>query len=99
MRKEIQALVALGPVPNPHHSECYWATFEAAVDQIVPPVSDLEAQALLALFGLEEEQNGFGLACALVHLIETAPSAWPQKEPQPTDGYWVRHLYERQRRA
>ncbi|MBU2934813.1 MULTISPECIES: hypothetical protein [Pacificibacter] len=99
MRDGIQTLVALGPVPNPDDSEWYWTTFEAAVDGIVPPVSDLEAQALLTLFGPEESQNGFGLACALVHLIETAPTPWPKEEPQVTDGYWLRLLYARQRGA
>lgn len=95
MREGIQALVALGKVPDPDYSEWYWAKFESAVDSIVPPVSDLEAQALLTLFGPDEAHNGFGVACALVHLIETAPSPWPKEEPLPTDGYWLRRLYTR----
>lgn len=95
MRKDIQALVALGAVPDSDDTEHYWAKYEAAVDKILPPVSDLEAEALLTLFGPDEAHNGFGVACALVHLIETAPSAWPKEKPLPTDGYWLRRLYAR----
>lgn len=76
MRLEIAELIKMGQLPSTAQAagdvrrlEAYQRLLEA----IEPPVTDHEAIALTGLFGPDD---CFGLAWALVHLIESAPG-WP----------------------
>ena len=74
MRKEVQELLNLGPLPD-------WETaeeeqlkrYESLLHNVAPPISDAEARSLLRLSGPDD---CYGLAWTLLHLIETAPG-WP----------------------
>ena len=74
MRKEVQELLNLEPLPD-------WETaeeeqlkrYESLLHNVAPPISDAEARSLLRLFGPDD---CYGLAWTLLHLIETAPG-WP----------------------
>ena len=69
---------------------------QAAIEAIDPPVSDDEARALLGMLGDDE---CFGLAWALVHLIETAPS-WPDWDAlHVAPGEWPAFLEARAERG
>jgi|SRR5687768_6280594 len=80
VRPEIQELAALGRFPLEEEAVRDDAVkeqvirIENALPQIQGPVTDDEARILAALF--PPEGSTFGLAWALVHLIETAPG-WP----------------------
>ena len=74
MRKEVQELVRLGPLPDCETvEEEQLKIYEGLLSRVSPPVSDEEAKSLVRLFGPDE---CYGLAWTLVHLIETAPG-WP----------------------
>jgi hypothetical protein len=97
IRAEVRELVQLGPFPA-------WQDADeqdidrrgAALNKIRPPVSDDEAEALLACFGPDE---AFGLAWALLHLIETAPGGIPVKEqPAESGNEWIKRLWDRSHR-
>lgn len=74
LRKEIQKLVELGRFPSEEDaSDGILRKIEEAYRTIERPIRDEEAEALLALFG---DDNCYGLAFSMMHLIETAPG-WP----------------------
>jgi len=74
MRKEIQNLVELGRLPSEEDaSDDILRKLDEAFRAIERPIRDEEAEALLALFG---DDNCYGLAFSIMHLIETAPG-WP----------------------
>jgi hypothetical protein len=74
MRKEVQELVRLGPLPGCDTvEEERLKIYEGHLSRVTPPVSDEEARSLVRLFGPDE---CYGLAWTLLHLIETAPG-WP----------------------
>ena len=74
MRKEVQELVRLGPLPDCETvEEEQLKTYEGLLSRVTPPVSDEEAKSLVRLLGPDE---CYGLAWTLLHLIETAPG-WP----------------------
>lgn len=74
MRSQIAELAALGTFPHELDATVVdVSNREELLRQIVPPVAEDEARTLLPLFG---EDDFWGLAWSLVHLIETAPG-WP----------------------
>ena len=74
MRKEVQELVRMGPLPDcDTAAEEQLKTYESLLGRVAPPVSDEEARSLVRLFGPDE---CYGLAWTLLHLIDTAPG-WP----------------------
>jgi hypothetical protein len=74
MRKEVQELSNLGSLPDCETAEEeQLKRYESLLSSVTPPVSDAEARCLVHLFGLDE---CYGLAWALLYLIETAPG-WP----------------------
>jgi hypothetical protein len=93
MRTCVAELVALGQLP----AECgapiaQVKAFEEAIQRVERPLADAEAKALLATFG---EDECFGLAWSLVHLVESAPG-WPLKEARlRASNPWVKVLLER----
>ena len=92
MRPEVTTFLELGPLPSIAADPQENQRFEVALHAIVHPVSDQEAEALLGSFG---EDDYFGLAWTLLHLIETSPTAFPLHVPAESDNMWLRHLYER----
>ena len=65
---------------------------ELALSLVESPVSDVEAKALVNLFGSDE---CFGLAWTLLHLIESSLS-WPIHDAlDGMRGDWVDRLRER----
>ncbi|ROO88263.1 hypothetical protein EDD29_5926 [Actinocorallia herbida] len=87
LRKQMEDLVAAGPLPRedsatPDDLEGR----ESLLGQIVAPISDEEAKALLSVFGPD---GCFGLAWTVLHLIETAPSALTADYSQFSENEWV----------
>jgi hypothetical protein len=99
VRTSIRELVALGPLPDSAAASedlVRLETYQELLEGIVPPVTDEEAEALLTLFGPDE---CFGLAWAVLHLIESAPG-WPfEREALESENPWVQLLHERASRG
>jgi hypothetical protein len=92
MQKAVNELAALGPLPcsaNPDLAAI--DEFERLIRSIHAPVTDAEAAVLVGLFGADD---CFGLAWALLHLIESAPG-WPISECLVGDNDWIVVLRER----
>jgi hypothetical protein len=99
IRSEVRELIQMGPFPaaTKDSDEHDIDRRGAALNRIARPVNDEEAAALLACFGPDE---AFGLAWALLHLIETAPGGCPIKEkPDEYDNEWIRRLWDRSHRS
>jgi hypothetical protein len=102
LRDEVQALIAMGPLPseedvvaNPHLDDRV-QQFQDAIESIVAPVTREEAVALLGAFGPD---SCFGLAWAVLHLIESTPGGIPiEKQPAETENEWIRRLWARSHR-
>ena len=96
MRKEVQELTNLGPLPDCEAvEEEQLKRYESLLSSITPPVSDAEARSLVPLFGPDE---CYGLAWTLLHLIETAPG-WPLRDClQNIDISWHERLLLRAER-
>jgi hypothetical protein len=93
MRSEVKALINLGSLPREREATVsQLQAIEAAYKAISRPVSNEEARALIVLFG---EDGCFGLASALMHLIETAPD-WPLVDClRNSSNPWLVELRER----
>lgn len=77
VRKEIEEMSALGPLPSEDDVDvAVLKKYEELYRAIVKPVTDQEARKLVELFGPD---GCFGLASSIMHLIETAPS-WPLED-------------------
>ena len=93
MRREIEELLALGQFPDSRHVQPdVIERQQALLDLIIPPISDAEAKELVRLFGNDEY---FGLAWTVLHLIESAPS-WPIQDCLgDTSNEWIERLMKR----
>lgn len=91
--KEIMELKALGPLPSEDDADpIFLKKIDELIKAIVKPVSDQEARILVGLFGVD---GCFGLASALMHIIETSPG-WPLKDVLANlDNEWKILLKER----
>src|SRR5690348_11172656 len=97
IRPEVERLAALGPFPASRDAE------ESDIDRrgalltaILPPLTREEATALLRCFGPDE---AFGLAWALLHLIESTPAGPPlANKPGEHENEWIRRLWDRSHR-
>lgn len=97
IRPEVQKLIGLGPFPSSAGAD------EREIDRrgellnsIKPPLTQEEATALLVCFGPDD---AFGLAWALLHLIEATPGGIPiAVKPKQTDNEWIRRLWDRSHR-
>jgi hypothetical protein len=78
MRPEVEQLIRIGPLPASSSDIATIKQWQRAVEKITPPLSDEEATALAGLFPPIEDEC-YGLAWTLVHLVESAPH-WPLKE-------------------
>lgn len=97
IRNEVRRLVELGPFPSSRDAdEDDIARRGALLEGIAPPLTREEAAALLGCFGSDE---AFGLAWALLHLIETAPGGAPlESKPADSENEWLRRLWDRSHR-
>jgi hypothetical protein len=74
MRKEVQELVNMGPLPDCETVvEEQLKMYENLLSRVTPPISNDESKSLVRLFGPDD---CYGLAWTLFHLIESAPG-WP----------------------
>ncbi|MFJ3337640.1 hypothetical protein [Streptomyces sp. NPDC086766] len=75
IRDEVQDFVRLGRLPseanNSQEDDEAFDEMERALHAIEKPVTDEEARLLLGCFG---DDNCWGLAWTLLHLVESAPS-------------------------
>ena len=96
IRKEVQDLAQLGPLPDSATSDETIALHQDQLKRITPPVTNDEAEVLLQCFGPDD---CYGLAWTLLHLIESAPQGCPLKlQPSPSENEWVRRLWDRSNR-
>ncbi len=97
IRKEIAELVELGPMPTSEKVTIGAVSkYETLLDSIQIPVTDDEARELVKVFG---EDDFFGLAWTLLHLIETAPS-WPIEDCLlDRENDWTNRLRRRAKNA
>jgi hypothetical protein len=77
MREAIKELTKVGQLPSSDDSDDeLLKKISGLIASIHRPISDDEARALVKLFG---EDDCFGLAWTLLHLIESAPG-WPLED-------------------
>ena len=96
IREGVLALMTLGPLPHEDAPEDEILSYERAMESIAPPVTQEEAVELVKLFG---QDDCYGLAWTLLHLIETAPSCPVRQEPDVHANQGVRRLWERRQRS
>lgn len=92
VRREVQELVDAGPLPSEDADAEVIAGTERLLERVVAPVADDEAQYLTLAFG---DDDCYGLAWTLLHLIETAPSAQTAKYAVVGENMWVKLLNAR----
>jgi hypothetical protein len=85
LRNQVVELINLGPLPNSDADPTLLKVYEDMLASIIPPVTDEEAKRLVKMFG---EDDCYGLAWTLLHLIETAPS-WPLWEYLEGEDEWI----------
>ncbi len=94
IRDEVRQFHDFGSLPSEQdESEGADERIEEAqrlLHSIAPPVTDEEARLLVDSFG---EDNCFGLAWTLLHLIETAPSPVVTAEPPAGANPWIHRLW------
>jgi len=99
IRQAIQTLAGLGPLPVSSAAAedlGRLESYQELLERITRPVSDEEAAVLMGLLGPDE---CFGLAWALVHLVESAPG-WPLvEELSKSDNEWIKLLRDRASRG
>lgn len=78
MRLEVKHLIGKGQLPSSDSGIPTIEQWQEALEKIKPPLSDEEAIALTRLFPTNDDEC-YGLAWTLIHLVETAPS-WPLKD-------------------
>jgi hypothetical protein len=96
IRRAIQELVKLGPLPPEDAWDETVSEREQRINVIVRPVTTAEAAALTRCFGPDD---CFGLAWTLVHLIESAPRSPVVSDPGPRANRWIRLLWDRAQRG
>ena len=88
MRIEVSRLASKGQLPSSKRSVQEISDWQVVFEKILPPVSDEEAEVLTNLFPADDD-DCFGLAWSLVHLIETSPH-WPLKKClEKIDNPWI----------
>jgi hypothetical protein len=91
MRTEICRLAALGKLPSETAPPSLIAERELLVRSLAAPVSLDEAQALATVLG---DDDCFGLAWTLIHLIESAPG-WNADHVPSGSSPWLATLRSR----
>jgi len=93
MRPEIARLVELGGFPSEEDATLeFLRQAEETLRGISQPLSNVEARALVGLFGPD---SCFGLAWSVLHLVETAPG-WPLQDClENSENEWITLLRDR----
>lgn len=73
IRKEVEKLAAFGKMPCSEDGLEKIKSFEEKLHNIKTPISSEEALALKDLFN-DNEDDCFGLAWTLLHIVETTPT-------------------------
>lgn len=92
MRPEVLAFVALAPLPSETADSQEIERIEVALHAINAPVSDEEAELLVQCFG---DDDCFGLAWTLLHLVETALAFEVDGHTTDSDNPWIALLHQR----
>lgn len=92
MRPEVLEFISVAPLPLESAEPAEIARAETLLGAITAPVSDEEAELLVQCFG---EDECFGLAWSLVHLVETAPTFEVAEPLEGGDHPWMIVLYQR----
>jgi hypothetical protein len=99
VRNQVERLVKMGPLPSEQESirnTTPVEKYQQLLLSIAPPLTDEEACALTAIFGID---GCFGLGWTLLHLIETAPN-WPIEESlRDVENEWIATLKNRAERG
>jgi hypothetical protein len=94
IRSQVAGLIAKGPMSSSSSGVDQIKAWQETLGKIAPPLSDDEAAALTGLFPTQDE-DCFGLAWSLIHLIETAPH-WPlERCLADSTNPWVLRLRQR----
>jgi hypothetical protein len=93
MQYAIEELLKLGPLPSSANPDILkLERYQNLIASVEQPVSEEDARALITLFG---DDDCFGLAWTLLHLIEAAQN-WPIKDCLNRSGNeWIDRLKER----
>ena len=78
IRQEVNDLVGKGHLPGSASGPAIVMQWQESLGKIKPPLSDEEAEAVVGLFPKTDDEC-FGLAWSMIHLVETAPH-WPLKQ-------------------
>lgn len=101
VRSEVQGFIELGRLPSTEEVVVDGDRLEACgmrLHAIQPPVTDEEAGLLVGTLPLDDD-DCFGLAWTLLHLIESAPG-WPLDAILSNgEGEWVERMKGRVRRS
>jgi hypothetical protein len=97
IRREVSEFAGLGRLPSEDASAEIIAGHQAALEKISRPVNSDEAKVLMTCFPATDE-DCYGLAWSLLHLIETAREALELPETRPTEP-WVALLWDSRARA
>lgn len=91
MRPAVQALVALGKMPDENASEGDIEQWGKQFDLITAPLSDEEARVLAPCFPAD---MAYGMGWSLLHLLETAPG-WRGFASDINDPEWRNEALQR----
>lgn len=93
VRDVIQEMNSLGPLPSEDDADvAVLKKYDELYRLITKPVTDEEARVLVKLLG---HDGCYGLASAIMHLIESAPG-WPLEDClQNSNNEWVVELRNR----
>lgn len=104
IRDEIRTMVELGRLPaDDDAEEAHLKAFQEATEAAEAAVGEggvtaEEARALMACFG-DTDDSSYGLAWAVLHLIETCPGGVPfDYDLETAPNHWLRFLWERSHR-
>jgi hypothetical protein len=84
IRREVDEFARLGRLPREDAPAEIIAVHQAALERISRPVNSDEAKVLMACFP-ETDEDCYGLAWSLLHLIETAGDSLELPETRPTE--------------
>jgi hypothetical protein len=99
VRNEVREFIAMGPLPDEASAEVpQLKRLQEAIERIGEPVTHEEAELLIGAFGPGPD-TCFGLAWAVLHLIESAGADVITAKPPPEANEWVRRLWDRAERG
>lgn len=92
IREAVTHFASLGPLDGVKLTDEKIDQLEKSLEKIIVPISNEEANILLASFGTDD---CFGLAWSLIHIIETADKCPVKIKPIGESNEWVHLLWQR----